>query len=149
MLIEPQLRQRILRSLRWLVRDVQYRFDDCKQQLTPEEQGGYSPELKEAIQLLQDLEQGDLMPFNPCCPLSYTEQDCIDTGTLLGMTVKECAEFYVKYGSQGWLKGNGLPIVNLNLAMREWKMRGQEDVPEPVRVQGKTPRQLDKERQNG
>ncbi|MCJ7828457.1 MAG: hypothetical protein MUP81_01795 [Dehalococcoidia bacterium] len=148
MLIEPQLRQRILRSLRYLVRDSQSRvnFYECTQAV---EVGNYSPELKEAIQLLQDLEQGDLVSFKSVCPLTYTEEECINIGILLGMTVKECAEFYVKYGSQGWLKGNGLPIVNLNLAMREWKMRGQEDEPEPVRVQGKTPRQLYLERQNG
>ena len=145
MLIDPQLRQRILRSLRWLVADAQYRFNDCKEQLSPEEQGGYNPELKEAITLLQDLEQGSFMQVNPITPQQFTEQDCIDTGNIIGLTTRDSIEFYCQYGSQGWLKGNGMPIVDLSLAMRQWKMRGQEE-PEPVRVQGKTPRQLDKER---
>lgn len=146
MQIDPQLRQRILRSLRWLVVDAQYRFNDCKDQLAPEGRGGYSPELKEAIQLLQDLEQGNLLQANPIVAKQFTERDCIETGNVIGMTTKDSIEFYCQYGSQGWVKGNGLPITDLVLAMRQWKMRGQEDTPEPVRVQGKTPRQLDKER---
>ena len=146
MQIDPQLRERILRSLRWVVPELVHRFNDCKDQLQPGSQGGYSEELKELISLKQDLEQGDLMTFEPVCPLSYTERDCIDTGNALGMTTRDSIEFYCQYGSQGWRLGNGLPIVNLTLAMRKWKMRGQEETPEPVRVQGKTPRQLDRER---
>ena len=126
-LIDPQLRQRILRSLRWLVRDCQYRFDDCKEQLKEDERGGYSPELIEAIALLQDLEQGEMCLNSPVEAKVYTEQECIDTGNLIGMSIKECIDFYCQYGSQGWRKGNGLPIIDLSLAMRQWHLRNQED----------------------
>jgi len=125
-LIDPQLRQRILRSLRWLVRDCQYRFDDCRDQLKEEERGGYSIQLKEAISLLQDLEQGDLLQANPVVAQKYSEQDCLDTGNLIGMTIRDSIEFYVQYGSQGWVKGNGLPIIDLPLAMRQWHLRNQD-----------------------
>lgn len=146
MLIDPQLRQRILRSLRWLVRDAQYRFDDCKSQEAEEERGGYSPELKEAIALLQDLEQGDLLQANPIVAQKFTEQDCIDTGNIIGMKLRDSIEFYVQYGSQGWVKGNGLPIIDLPLAMRQWKLRGdkRED-----QTQTDTQAEYDKLKQDG
>ena len=160
MMIDPQLRQRILRSLRWLVRDAQYRFEDCKEyhvssswyyedDSTPSYNPGYSPELKEAMMLLEDLEQGTMLTDAPIRAHTYTEDECMDTGYTLGMKIREIIEFYTKYGSQGWLLGNGLPIVDLRLAMRQWHLRNQEDIPEPERNQhGKTPRQLEIERRN-
>lgn len=112
-----------------------------------EERGGYSPELKEAILLLQDLEQGTMLTDAPIRAQTYTEDECKDVGYSLGMKIREIIEFYVKYGSQGWLLGNGLPIVDLRLAMRQWHLRNQEDITEPERnQQGKTPRQLEMER---
>jgi hypothetical protein len=147
MLIDPQLRQRILRSLRWLVRDTQYRFDDQKQNIEPGSQGSYSDELTEAIQLLHELEQGTMLSSETARPHSYTEQECKDVGYLLGMSDREVSEFYAKYGCQGWVLGNGLPIVDLKLAMRQWQLRNNKDAPEQVKnKQGKTPRQLDIER---
>ncbi|MBE3088570.1 MAG: hypothetical protein IMZ61_14105 [Planctomycetes bacterium] len=132
MMIDPQLRQRILRSLRWLVRDCQYRFDDCKEQLQDEERGGYSDELKEAILLLQDLEQGEMCLNSPIEARVYTEDECKDVGNLIGMTLRECIDCFCYYQSQGWRKGNGLPIVDLSATMRQWHLRKQDEV-----VQGK------------
>ena len=141
--------ERILRTLRWLVRDAEHRFNDCKQNLQPGSGGGYSDELKEAIQLVQELEQGQLLPETTAIvPRSFTKKECMDVGITLSLTLEESTDYYHQYNSQGWLKGNGLPIVNLQSSMFQWKKRGQaEDVPEPVRnKQGKTARQLDIER---
>ena len=121
MLIDPQLRQRILHTLRWLVRDAQYRFDDQKQNLDYGSQGGYSPELTEAITLLQDLEQGTmLLPVNKA--QEFTEQQCRDAGFSIGMTEQQIEEYFVWYDEQGWAKGNGLPISSLTSSMRKWKL---------------------------
>ena len=126
-LIDPQLRQRILRSLRWLVRDCQYRFDDCKEQLQDEERGGYSDELKEAIALLQDLEQGTMLMSAPESRPMHTEQECIDEGNLIGMTIRECIDFFLQYHPQ-WERGPSKKLmVDLHNEMRRWHLRNQED----------------------
>jgi hypothetical protein len=54
--IDPVLRQRILVTLRWLVKDERWRFDQCKD-ADGLSGGGYSPELKEAMLLLEELER--------------------------------------------------------------------------------------------
>ena len=59
-------RQRVIRTLDWLVADTKHRFDDCKNNLdagssgpsTMLGTGGYSPELTEAIDLLDALKKG-------------------------------------------------------------------------------------------
>ena len=128
MLIDPKLRQRILVTLRWLVRDAQWRFSQCKGDLdNGSQQGGYSPELTEATQLLQDLEQGTMfVGAEEHRVIAYSEKECIETGLSLGMSEGESVEFFLKYGTQGWILGNGLPIVDLRLAMRYWKLRGDK-----------------------
>jgi hypothetical protein len=126
MQLDPQLRERILRSLRWLTADAEHRFNDCKGNADGFE-GGYSPELKEAIALRNELEQGELpMQMNALAPPMFTEQECVDMGASMGMPYKQAIEFYLHYGKQGWLLGNGLPIVNLRLAMRNWQVKQQE-----------------------
>jgi len=133
MLLDPKLRQRILKSLRWLVRDAQWRFSETKGDLDNGSQGGYSDELKEATQLLQDLEQGTMfVGSDQSRIIAYSEQECKDMGLLIGMSEGESTEFFLKYGTQGWLLGNGLPIVDLNLAMRQWKVRNQKHHPTSV-----------------
>jgi hypothetical protein len=122
MLIDPQLRERILRSLRWLVRDATYRFDDCKENLQPGSEGGYSPELKEAHKLLKELEQGELLLGRLPAPGQWTEEECVDRGRTLGMTYKDSIEFYLHYAPL-WIRGNGKPMVDLTLEMRRWNMR--------------------------
>lgn len=123
--IDPQLRHRILRSLRWLVLDAEHRYNDCKGNADGLE-GGYSPELKEAIQLKNDLEQGELPMTTALAAPMFSEQECVDMGASVGLTYKQSIDFYLHYGKQGWLLGNGLPIVNLRLAMRSWQVNQQE-----------------------
>jgi len=54
--MSEELRQRIIKTLNWMVMDMKWRFDDNKNNLEVGSQGGYSPELQEAINLLKELE---------------------------------------------------------------------------------------------
>jgi hypothetical protein len=142
MVIDNSLRQRILRSLRWLVRDAQWRFNQVKDDLDSGSQG-YSPELKEAMDLLEDLKQNTFFcgSEEPHI-LGWSEQQCIDEALRIGLPEETAKEFYVKYRPQGWLWGNGLPITDLTTALRRFKMYKQKDTPEAVKNKsGKTPRQ--------
>lgn len=67
------LRQRCIESLSWMVADMKHRFDDCRNsfEVTAEgagepdpvmATGGYSPELTEAIELLDTLQEGTEVP---------------------------------------------------------------------------------------
>jgi hypothetical protein len=128
MMLDPQLLQRILRSLRWLVADAEHRFNDCKGNANGFE-GGYSPELKEAIRLKNDLEQGQL-PLQTTALVApmHTEADCHETGALLGMNSRSIIEFYLQYSPQ-WVRGyNNKPMVNLLEEMRRWELnQGERD----------------------
>lgn len=46
---------RCVTSLEWLVPDMQHRSDECRNNLESASQGGYSPELTDAINLLAEL----------------------------------------------------------------------------------------------
>ena len=46
---------RILKTLDWVVPEIQHRFDDSKNNLEQGSQGGYSPRLTEAIDLWNEL----------------------------------------------------------------------------------------------
>jgi hypothetical protein len=52
------LKARAITSLSWLVAEAKHRFDDCKGNLDNGSGGGYSPELTEAIGLLEGLKTG-------------------------------------------------------------------------------------------
>ncbi len=134
MQIDPQDRQRIVRTLSWLVKDAEHRVNDCRQNVEPGSAGGYSPELKEACALLQELQQGEL-PLKAAITgtfYSYSEDDCKEAGELLGMKYKQIIEFYLHYGRQGWILGNGLPITDLRLAMWDWHLTNQAGAPSSV-----------------
>jgi hypothetical protein len=47
---------RIHKTLSWLVPDCKGRYDECRGNLEPGSQGGYSVELTEAIELLKEIE---------------------------------------------------------------------------------------------
>ena len=51
-----ELRTRIITSLQWLVLDAKTRFDECKDPMGTGSSGGYSPELTDAIEVLEELE---------------------------------------------------------------------------------------------
>lgn len=60
------VRRRAIRTLEWMVADARHRFDDCRNnfEVSNEDgteglaEGGYSPELTEAMDLLAELEKG-------------------------------------------------------------------------------------------
>ena len=54
-IMAPELHQRAINSLTWLITDAKVRFDDCRDNLEPGSQGGYSPELTEADAVLTAL----------------------------------------------------------------------------------------------
>jgi hypothetical protein len=54
----PEQEQRAIMALGWLVPDAQNRFDECRNNLEEGSQGGYSPELTDAISLLDELKTG-------------------------------------------------------------------------------------------
>lgn len=56
--MDEKLRQRIIKTLDWLVADNKWRADDTKLNVEEGSQGGYSPELNEAIELLEELKDG-------------------------------------------------------------------------------------------
>lgn len=149
----PELRTRIATTLRWLIADAQYRYNDCKQNLEPGSGGGYSPELEDASKLLALLEKPSL--FDPSesqglC-MTYTLDDCRAEATRVGLTEHETLVFYHHFNAQDWVQTNKLPITNLNSAMFKWKMRQHEfeddDYPAPPEQPrtGKTARELDME----
>ena len=47
--------KRIIDALEWLTADAKNRFDDCRDQLEPGSQGGYSPKLTDALAVLDEL----------------------------------------------------------------------------------------------
>ncbi|KKL81529.1 hypothetical protein LCGC14_1993840 [marine sediment metagenome] len=48
-------KKRIIETLEWLVTDATWRADETKLNFEEGSQGGYSPELTEAINLLEEL----------------------------------------------------------------------------------------------
>ena len=56
--MDDKLRQRIINTLDWMVADMKYRADETKRNFEEGSQGGYSPELQEAIDLLAVLKRG-------------------------------------------------------------------------------------------
>ncbi len=51
----PELKRRIIETLEWMVKDMKWRADDLRNNTEKGSQGGYSPELTEAIELLEEL----------------------------------------------------------------------------------------------
>ena len=50
-----ELKQRIIKSLEWIVTDMTWRADQIKMNFEECEKGDYSPQLQEAIDLLAEL----------------------------------------------------------------------------------------------
>jgi hypothetical protein len=49
--------ERIIKTLEWLVGDAKWRFDQTKNNIDEGSQGGYSEELTEAMNLLEELKE--------------------------------------------------------------------------------------------
>ena len=57
--MNKELKKRIIKTLNWMVTDIKWREDHLNGDFDEFSQGGYSPELTEAIKLLEELRQGD------------------------------------------------------------------------------------------
>lgn len=53
--MNEELKQRIIKSLGLMIKDRQWREDQTKLNFEPNSQGGYSPDLTEAIAVLAEL----------------------------------------------------------------------------------------------
>ena len=55
--MEDDLKARVIKTLEWMTADMKWRADDTMRNTEEGSQGGYSPELQEGIDLLQELKQ--------------------------------------------------------------------------------------------
>ena len=53
--MNDELKSRVITTLEWMITHMKYRADDLRQNVEEGSQGGYSPELTEAINLLAEL----------------------------------------------------------------------------------------------
>jgi len=56
--MNQELRQRTIKTLEWMIADMKWRFDESRGSLDEGSSGGYSPELTEAINILEELKKG-------------------------------------------------------------------------------------------
>ena len=56
--MDSSLKLRIIKSMNWMVKTLRWRADENRNNIEPDSHGGYSPELQEAIDLLEELENG-------------------------------------------------------------------------------------------
>jgi len=137
MFIESKLRTRIIDSLSWMVKTIEFREDECSGNLDLGTEGVYSPELTRAIELLALLES---------TPPAPTEQQCRDMAAMMGLPESWGKGYFRTYASQGWCKSNGVPITDIRLHMAKLKSEGVEygdlstEAPS-VSSSGLTPRQ--------
>lgn len=143
MVIEHGLKQRIIRSLSWLVKDAQWRFNQVKENLDPGS-AGYSPELKEAMSLLGDLEQANFaFDSGQVLVPGWSEDECKEAAKLLGYGEEFGCEFFVFYSAQNWCWSSQMPMSgDLRTNIRRSRMTMKPKTPEVMRTKsGLTPRQ--------
>jgi hypothetical protein len=71
---------------------------------------------------------------------AYSEQLCRDTAVVVGKPEAWGLGYYRHYASQGWVKGNGLPILDLRLHMAYLAAKGIDfagEAPRSGPVRGK------------
>jgi len=55
--MNEETKQRIIKSMEWMIADMKWRHDENRGNLEEGSQGGYSPDLQEAVSVLAELEQ--------------------------------------------------------------------------------------------
>ena len=60
LVILPQQKTRIIDSLSWMIKDMRWRYNQTKMNVDEGSEGGYSPELQEAIALLEEIQDSKL-----------------------------------------------------------------------------------------
>jgi hypothetical protein len=76
--------------------------------------------LNHSLETANETEDGLLNKSNEG-GVSYSMQEVIDRGALIGYTEIEAVKFYHHYNGQNWKKGNNQPISNLESVMTEWR----------------------------
>lgn len=66
MILTSEEKNCIVRSLSWMVEDLKYRHDELKGNLGEGSQGDYSPDLKVAMVLLEDIEKIETIETTGC-----------------------------------------------------------------------------------
>ena len=146
-MMDSDLRTRTIIALAWLTEDAKHRFDEAKDPMHTGASGGYSPELTDAMKVLEELREPELPTANGAVQATYiSEEQCKDIAVMAGGLEADGEAFYLQYAPQGFRYGNGQPIVDLRIAIRRWLVRGAErdDAPAPrMGCTGPTPRELD------
>lgn len=75
MIISKEEKERLVNNLTWMITDMKYKNDELKGSLEEGSQGDYSPELKTAISLLEDIEKTETIETTGCHRKS-TELNC-------------------------------------------------------------------------
>lgn len=55
-------------------------------------------------------------------PISPTLQQVKDAAHQQGLTDADAEECYAHYAMQGWIRSNGMPVVNLEAAVMTWRL---------------------------
>lgn len=66
MILNNEEKNRIVQSFSWMVKDLEHRHNELKGNFEEGSQGDYSPELKEAVSLLEDIEKVETTEITGC-----------------------------------------------------------------------------------
>jgi len=134
--------------------ELKHRFDEAKDPMHTGASGGYSPELEDAIKVLEELREPKMFlakreSSHPISTfLAYSEQQCIDAAVMTGGVEQDGVEFYVYYAPRGFIYKSKQSMVDIKQAVRGWIMEKEKrdaDNPPPPRMDctGPTARELD------
>lgn len=66
MILNDTEKKRLIESLAWMITDLQYKSNETKLNTEEGSEGGYSPELKDAMSLLEDVEKTETTEITGC-----------------------------------------------------------------------------------
>lgn len=96
--------------------------------------------------LLNQRANQTLTPSSSTSSSIYTIEQVKDLAYKIGIPDEKAEAFYHHYNSQGWLKGNGLPITDLQSALVRWRNNQYKFEPKDKPPKPKSEEQFDKER---
>lgn len=66
MILNDKEKKRLVDNLTWMIADMQYKSNETKLNTEEGSEGGYSPELKEAMSLLEDIQKTETTAVTGC-----------------------------------------------------------------------------------
>ena len=66
MIISDKEKERLVKTLTWMITDMQYKSNASKLNTEEGSEGGYSPDLKEAMSLLEDIQKTETTETTGC-----------------------------------------------------------------------------------